>query len=454
MLARVIPGGRVGGETWVPGDKSIAHRWLILATTAEGRSQLAGLPRSLDVASTARCLAQVAPAARPQLEAWASEPSESDEGNGFTWDNDLPGSSEPPLVVEGEGRDALVPSSTALDCGNSGTTMRLLAGVLAAAPFRTVLVGDASLLERPMERVAVPLREMGAAVTTNGGRPPVEIEGGMLHGISHVLEVPSAQVKGAILLAGLAASGKTTIEERAATRDHTERALGALGAPVRTEGRRVTVSAFRHGGFEGAVPGDISSAAFLVAAAALTGSDVVIHGVGLNPSRMHFLDVMRRMGVPTELTVERTVLGEPVGRLRVLPTSGIEGTEVAAAELPLVIDEVPVLAALAAHAAGGSRFVGSGELRAKESDRLDGLALGLRALGGHASVEGEDLVVAGGGLAGGTADAGGDHRMAMAFTVAALAAAGPCGIEGMESAAVSFPGFLGRLVGLGARIEG
>jgi 3-phosphoshikimate 1-carboxyvinyltransferase len=357
-------------------------------------------------------------------------------------------------VVEGEGRNALVAATAALDCGNSGTTMRLLAGVLASAPFPVRLTGDVSLLARPMERVAMPLREMGATVRTNGGRAPIEIEGGVLRGIVHELAVASAQVKGAVLLAGLAATGETSVVEPAATRDHTERALEALGAPVRIEVRRVTVAAFRQGGFEGAVPGDVSAASFLVAAAALSGTEVLIHSVGLNPSRTRFLDVMQRMGVRTERTILGTHLGEPVGDLHVLPGDGIEGTQVEAAELPLVIDEVPVLAALAAHAKDHSLFAGAAELRTKESDRLDGLAAGMRALGGLAEVQGNDLLVAGGGLTGGSVDAGGDHRMAMALTVAALAASGPSEIEGMESAEVSFPGFVATLARLGAWIEG
>lgn len=454
MRARIRPGGKAGGETGVPGDKSIAHRWLILAATAEGRSELRGLPRSLDVRSTARCLAQLLPGVRPQLEAWASRPVESGEGHGFTWDVDASGSADPPLVVEGEGREALAAVASALDCGNSGTTMRLLAGVLASAPFSARLTGDASLLARPMERVARPLREMGATVRTNGGRAPIEIEGGLLHGIVHELAVASAQVKGAILLAGLAAGGETSVIEPVATRDHTERALEALGAPVRIEERRVTVAAFQQKGFEGAVPGDVSAASFLVAAAALSGTELLVHSVGLNPSRTRFLDVMGRMGVRSERTVLGTYLGEPVGDLHVLRGNGIEGTQVEATELPLVIDEVPVLAALAAHANGDSLFTGAAELRMKESDRLAGLAAGIRALGGLAEVEGDDLSVAGGGLAGGAADALGDHRMAMALTVAALAASGPSEIEGMESAAVSFPGFVATLARLGAWIEG
>jgi 3-phosphoshikimate 1-carboxyvinyltransferase len=331
--------------------------------------------------------------------------------------------------------------------------MRLLAGVVAAASFRTVLTGDESLSRRPMERVAEPLRAMGAGVRTTDGHAPVTVDGGNLTGILHEPAIPSAQVKSAVLLAGLAADGPTTVVEAAATRDHTERALLALGAPIETDGTRTTVDRYQHGGFEGDVPGDVSSSAFVVAGAVLTDSSIEIEGVGLNPSRTRFLEVMERMGASTERVPKGEVLGEPVGTLRVLPGARLRGTTVAPDELPLVIDEVPVLAALAAHAQGESRFLGGAELRAKESDRLRGVAEGLRGLGGHAGDEGSDLVVAGGGLAGGSVDGGTDHRLAMAFAVAALVAAGPSEIDGMEAADVSFPGFLGALRHLGANLE-
>lgn len=453
MRVRVEPGGTVGGRIAVPGDKSMAHRWLILAATARGTSRLAGLPGSLDVRSTASCLAEVAcPKARPSLDAWASRALGSGETDGFTWGGGQKQRGEGEVTVEGEGRDALRKAAGPLDCGNSGTTIRLLAGVLASAPFATVLTGDDSLRTRPMERVAAPLREMGATVETTDGHPPVEIDGRALHGIHHVLLAPSAQVKGAVLLAGLAAAGETTVVEPVSTRDHTERALAHLGGPVRSKDGSIEVAAFQHDGFEGAVPGDVSSAAFLVGAAALTGDELVIHGVGLNPTRTHFLTVMERMGVRTDRRVTGEALGEPMGELFVAPCEGLTGTRIETGEVPLVIDEVPVLAALAAHAVGETRFVGGGELRAKESDRLTGLAELIRGLGGHAGVEGDDLVVAGGGLAGGRADARGDHRMAMAGAVAALAARSACEIDGMEAAAVSFPGFVGSLRALGARV--
>ncbi len=340
-----------------------------------------------------------------------------------------------------------------LDCGNSGTTMRLVAGVLASCAFRSRLIGDASLSARPMERVAEPLRKMGAAVRTIDGHAPLEVEGGGLHGIDHVCAVPSAQVKSAILLAGAAAEGATSVAEPVRTRDHTERALGHLGASVRTDDLWVTIEPFSHAGFSARVPGDVSSAAFLIAAAALTGRRLTITEVGLNPTRTHLLEVLARMGVPTRAEVERDELGEPVGTIEVDVVGALGGTTITQDELPLLIDEVPVLAMLAAHAAGETWFLGAGELRVKESNRLGGVADAIRGLGGGAGVEGDDLVVAGGGLRGGVVSSGGDHRLAMAFAVAGLAAEGPVVVDGIEAADVSFPGFAGVLAGLGAQVE-
>ena len=340
-----------------------------------------------------------------------------------------------------------------MDCANSGTTMRLLAGVVASAPFETVLQGDPSLTGRPMERVAQPLRAMGAEVRTTDGHAPVAVRGGSLDGIEHRTTVPSAQVKGAVLLAGVAARGETTVLEPAATRDHTERGLAGLGAPVSFEPGRATVQAFQHGGFSAEVPGDVSSAAFLAAAAALSGKALVIGDVGLNPTRTAFLRVLERMGVSLRTTTEREELGEPVGSLEVEPPGVLVGTTVEADELPLVIDEVPTLALLAAHATDQTRFVGAAELRVKESDRLAATVDALRALGGGAEIVGDDLIVGGGGLGGGVVDAHGDHRMAMAAVVSALAATGPVAIDGVEAVGVSFPGFVPAMRALGARIE-
>jgi len=455
VRVRIDPGGTVGGETAVPGDKSIVHRWLILAAIGDGISSLRNLPPALDVRSTARCLAALVPEARRSLDAWASNPVGTPDGQGFTINKGEPRGPGAQVEVRALGRAGLQVPDGKLDCGNSGTTMRLLAGVLAASPFTSVLVGDESLRGRPMDRVAEPLRQMGADVRTTDGHAPVQVTGGALRGIRFETPVASAQVKSAVLLAGLAAEGETTIVEPVRTRDHTERALLHLGAPVRSSGAgRVTVEAFQHGGFSAEGPGDVSSAAFLVAAAALTAGELTVSAVGLNPSRTRFIDVMGRMGVVIEHLQTGSELGEPVGDLHVAKCGGLRGTTVGPDELPLVIDEVPALAALAAHAVDATRFLGAGELRHKESDRLHGLARLVRSLGGHAAVEGNDLVVVGGGLAGGSAHAGGDHRIAMALAVAGLAARGPVEVEGMEAADVSFPGFLETLRGLGAQIGG
>ncbi len=448
---QVRPGSRLSGELRVPGDKSIAHRWLILAATARGRSRLVEVPTSLDVRSTASCLAAIAPPARGALEGWLRNDVDAAEGHGSTWNPGPRGVGTAPLEVEGEGRAAVVPAS--LDCGNSGTAMRLLTGLLAGAAGRSVLDGDVSLAARPMDRVAAPLREMGADVRTTDGHAPVTVEGAALRAIRYVTPVASAQVKGAVLFAGLAAEGETIVEGPAPTRDHTERALAALGGPVLSVPGRVSLRGFQHEGFAGTVPGDPSSAAFLVAAAALTRSEVTVLDVGLNLSRTRFLDVLARMGVRTRSRVEREELGEPVGDLHVEAYDALTGTTVEPEELPLVIDEVPVLAALAAHAAGETWFRGASELRVKEVDRIEAIVSGLRALGGVAGDEGADLVIAGGGLAGGSATAGADHRMAMALVVAALGADGPSRIDGAEVADVSFPGFAAALRNVGARVE-
>lgn len=453
MQLEVRPGGTLAGDVHVPGDKSIAHRWLILASTADGPSRIGSLPVSLDVRSTAGCLAAITRKARPSLDLWSRNDVSSVEGGGSTWNERDEGSTVPLLEVEGDGRDGLSAPNGPLDCGNSGTSMRLLAGLLAGAPWTSVLLGDASLSARPMERVASPLRAMGADVRTTDGHAPLRIHGGGLHGADIVLDVPTAQVKGAVLLAGLVADGPTSVIELAPTRDHTERALRALHAPVHIEGRRIQVERFQHTGFDAVVPGDVSSAAFLVAAAALTRSSITIRDVGLNPSRLGFLGVMGRMGVVTVTTVERHELGEPVGTIEVGTTGLLEATTVDPHELALVIDEVPVLAALASHARGATWFTGARELRVKESDRLAALREGIESLGGRAAVEGDDLVVLGGGLAGGTATAGGDHRMGMSFAIAALVGDRPSSIEGIESADVSFPGFVPTLQALGANLE-
>jgi 3-phosphoshikimate 1-carboxyvinyltransferase len=453
MRLIVHPGRVVEGRLRVPGDKSIAHRWLILAATARGRALVREVPPSLDVRSTAECLGALLPEARSGLDGWASKVARGAETNGFTWDGESEMSSTFEVEVESDGRGSLRPPGRSLDCGNSGTTMRLLAGVLAAAPFEVTLTGDESLRRRPMERVAEPLRSMGARVETTEGHAPLTVSGARLRGVTYGTPVPSAQLKSAILLAGCAADGVTEVREAVATRDHTERALEALGGPVERTPGGVSVSRFEHPGFEATVPGDVSSAAFLIGAAAVTGGRVEILDVGLNPTRTRFLDVLRSMGVEVERVQRRTELGEPVGDVVAHGPSQLSPTTVDEDELPLVIDEVPLLAAVAAHARGETRFAGAGELRVKESDRLTGLASSLRAIGSQADVEGDDLVVAGGGVRGGLMSSGGDHRIAMAFAIAGMAAGADVVVEDAEAADVSFPGFARALLAMGADVE-
>jgi 3-phosphoshikimate 1-carboxyvinyltransferase len=457
MRVRIEPAALRNAEITVPGDKSIAHRWLILATLARGRSELGGLPQALDVRSTASCLAALAPGSGEALMEWGRPARPDSEVPGFTWDSPSPHPTMSPLRVEGEGWESLRDPSDALDCGNSGTTMRLLMGVVAASQAGARLVGDESLSRRPMERVAGPLRQMGAHIRTTDGGPPVAVEGRSLAGIDEVLAVASSQVKGAILLAALRASGRTVVRQPAQTRDHTERALAFLGADVTVEPGVITVARSDLHGFRGTAPGDPSSAAFLLVAAALAGRGLVVHGVGLNPTRTAFLDVLRRSGLSIEERILSEEVGEPIGEIELSArTSDLRAVSVQAEEFPRIADEIPVLAAVAANVGtgGSSRFAGARELRIKETDRLSGIVEGIRGLGGDAEIEGDDLLVRGGGLAGGSAESRGDHRLAMALAVAATSARSGSEISGMESADISFPGFLPTLRQLGAEVDG
>jgi len=347
------------------------------------------------------------------------------------------------VTVVGRGPDSWTPPAAPLDAGNSGSTLRMLAGALAGRPFRTVLTGDESLRGRPVERVAEPLRAMGAAVASSHGRPPLTVEGGPLRGIEWRLPVASAQVKTAVLLAGLQAEGKTTVREPAPSRDHTERLLPLFGAAVEGGDEAVSV----HGGValrpvSMSVPGDVSSAAFLIVAAlVLPDSEVRVEGVLLNPRRTAFLGVLREMGGLIEVGVSAQT-PEPVGHVEAR-SSRLRGTAVAGETIPALIDEVPALAVAAAHAEGDSTISGAAELRVKESDRIAALAEGLGRLGARVEARPDGLVIRGGApLKGAAVRSHGDHRIAMALAVAALAAEGESQIEGGECAAVSFPEFL------------
>jgi len=425
-----VGGGRpLVGAVAVPGDKSISHRALLLSALAEGTSTITGLSGGDDVVRT-----------RLAVEAFGAVVAE--EGGRLTVDG---------------GRARLSAPDATIDLGNSGTGMRLLTGVAATIPGVTRFTGDASLRSRPMDRVAEPLTLMGATVTGEGERcrPPIAVTGGTLHGIDHTPPMASAQVKGAVLLAGLDAAGETVVREPVATRAHTEEMLAEAGADIEVEpwgaGRVVRLRPSTLGARAWKVPGDPSQAAFwVVAGAVVPGSRITVEQLHLGTERIGFLHVLIRMGADVTLHD----IGGDVGSVSAA-YAALCGTTVEAAEIPS-LDEVPILAVAALAADGPTRFRDVGELRVKESDRLEGTVRLVRAFGGVATIEGDDLVVGGGATpAPGRMDARGDHRMAMAAAVAA--AASPDSrlsvIEGWESVATSYPGFadtLDRLAGTGA----
>lgn len=409
------------GSIRVPGDKSISHRALMLSALAEGPSSITGLNRGDDVARSALALQLL--------------------GAGVT-SHDL--SSE--VKVEGWGARGPAEPAEVIDAGNSGTTARLLMGIVAALHGTTVITGDESLRRRPMLRVVAPLRSMGATVDgrEHGDRLPVTVRGGDLVGCDHVLSIASAQVKSALLLAGLAAEGTTSISEPGVSRDHTERMLRSAGVAVNSEGDALTVAGGqRPEAMEWSVPGDISSAMYMVVAAALReGSSLAVKDVGLNPTRAGALQVLADMGADIVIEKHDAIGGEARGDLSVR-ASELHATEVMAAAVPALIDEIPVLAVAASQAEGQTVFRGVGELKAKESDRLNAIVSGLRALGGDAETTGDVLVVRGPTrLSGGPVDSGGDHRMAMSFAVAGVISDAPIRIHGWSCVDTSFPSFL------------
>jgi 3-phosphoshikimate 1-carboxyvinyltransferase len=355
------------------------------------------------------------------------------------------------LRVRGVGLRGLRPPDEPIDCGNSGTLMRLLAGMLAAQAGRFELVGDASLSARPMERVAEPLRRMGARVETTDGHAPVVVEGSALHAIDYELPVPSAQVKSAVLLAGLSAEGSTTVVEPLPTRDHTERLLERAGARVTRRPTSVTVEpTARLQLSEVEIPGDVSSAApFLVAAAIVPGSAVTVHGVGLNPRRTGLLEVLEHMGAKVAIYNRRPIGGEPAGDVEVR-ASDLVGATVGADEVPALVDELPLLAVAACHARGDTVVRGASELRVKESDRLEAIVEELRRIGAHARATRDGFRIKGvpARLRGGVVDARGDHRLAMLGAVAGVASREGVELRGGEAVDASFPGFFDVLEGI------
>jgi 3-phosphoshikimate 1-carboxyvinyltransferase len=426
---RVAAGPRpLAGDVTVPGDKSLGHRALLLGALADGVTTVHRFSGGADVRATLQAVQLL--------------------GAAVTSSGDT-------IRVTGAGLELGDGARVALDCANSGTTMRLGMGLVAGAEGRCVLDGDPSLRRRPMERVAEPLRAMGARVDTTDGRPPVQVRGGGLSAVSWTLPVASAQVKSAILLAGLRARGTTWVREPLPSRDHTERMLEHMGVGLAHGADGVGITGGqRLRGVEIALPGDPSSAAFLmVAALAVPGSSIRIRGVGLNPTRIGAFDILRRMGAA--ITTERTHLegGEPCGDV-VIQAGALRGTTVRPEEVPAAIDELPVLAVAGALAAGETRITGAAELRVKESDRLAALEQ-LRALGVAVEALTDGLVIEGGAgrrLRGGRIDAGGDHRIAMAFAIAGLAAEDGVAIEDPDCVAVSFPGFFELLAALGAAV--
>jgi 3-phosphoshikimate 1-carboxyvinyltransferase len=418
------------GVVPVPGDKSISHRYVMLGAIAHGVTSVSHLAPGADVASTVACMRALGvriDAAGPQA-----------------------------VTIHGRGRAALRSSDVALDAGNSGTTMRLLSGILAAAPFRTTLIGDPSLSRRPMRRVIEPLTAMGARIASTDGCAPLVIDGGGLAATTWTSPVASAQVKSAIMFAGLVPDGTTTVIEPLPTRDHSERAFPAFGLEVTTRadvpdaGARPTgrVSISVPGGQDAVaprsalhVPGDPSSAAvWAAAAAALPGSSVELTGVCLNPLRLGFIRALERMGADVTIEVDEEIGGEPVGRIRVGHGTHRD-TAIEPSEVPSLIDELPVLAARAA-LGGRLEVSGASELRVKESDRITALVTGFRAMGVDADERPDGFVIDGTRRpSGGTADAASDHRLVMAFALVALGSSGPSTVTDAGAVAVSYPGF-------------
>lgn len=432
MTVTVTPATALQGVVRVPGDKSMSHRYAMLAALAEGVTRISHYAPGNDCQSTLRCLEQLGTVVSRHTVLHRDS-----------------GAAVPTIQIVGRGLRGLQSPDADLECGNSGSTLRMLAGILAAHPFTSVLTGDVSLRRRPMTRVVTPLRLMGADVSAADGRPPVTVRGGPLQPITYRPETPSAQVKTAVLLAGLQTEGVTTVDEVAGTRDHTERALRAFGAKVLMDGLSVSVAGGQTlTGRAVAVPGDPSSAAFWAcAAAALPGSFLEMRHVGLNPSRTAIFDLLRRLGADVDVHVDRVEAEEPVGRVRVRHRT-LKPLELPPSDVPGLIDELPVLAALATHG-GELRVTGAGELRAKESDRISALVNGLRALGADADELPDGFHVRGSRrLLGGEVDAADDHRLAMAFAVAGLGALEPTVIRGADAVNVSYPGFFDVLAAL------
>lgn len=421
----ISPATNIAGSLRLPGDKSISHRYAMLAGFAEGTSRLANFSTGADPHSTLACVEQLGARVKH-------------------------GSDGTVAVTGCAGR--FRQPETSLDCGNSGSTMRMLSGLLAGQPIACTLIGDASLSRRPMERIRAPLTAMGAKIQFIDGHAPITIDGGMLHGLDYQTPIASAQVKTCLLFAGLQATGTTQVHEPVRTRDHGEAALLSFGAHLTRSRSAVSIAGGQalHA-IDATIPGDISSAAFFLCAAALfPRSNLILDGIGMNPTRAALLDVMRSLGVTLNVLQLGEQHGELIGTLQVLGTpEGLRGAEISGELSAQLIDELPVLAAIAPYTRDGVRIRDARELRVKESDRIALVAQNLRAMGAKVDEFDDGLNVPGGQeLHGADIDSGDDHRIAMAFAVAALRGIGPTRIHGAQCAAISFPEFfelLGRV---------
>lgn len=423
----VKPGGCLKGALRVPGDKSVSHRSIMFGSLAEGTTEITGFLEGEDCLATLNAFRALG----VQIEG-------PDKGR---------------IIINGVGMHGLKAPSAPIDLGNSGTSMRLLSGLFSGQSFDVELSGDASLSTRPMKRVTDPLAQMGAEVlTTAAGTPPLKIKSGKkLHGISYDMPMASAQVKSCLLLAGLYAEGQTCVTEPAPTRDHTERMLCGFGYPVTTEGNKICLT----GGFSLKattidVPADISSATFFMVGAAIAeGSDVTLDHVGINPTRVGVINILREMGANIEILNEHEIGGEPVADIHVV-ASPLHGIKIPEDQVPLAIDEFPAIFVAAACAEGETVLTGAEELRVKESDRIQVMADGLQVLGVDAKPTPDGIVIQGGKMGSGTVDSHGDHRIAMSFAMAALCAEGEIHIRDCANVNTSFPGFvdLARTAGL------
>ncbi len=426
----VKPGGPLRGDLQVPGDKSISHRAVMLGAVADGKTEISGFLAGADCLASLRALAAM----------------------GVQIDQESPTE----LLVHGVGLRGLRPPPAELNMGNSGTAMRLFAGLLAGQSFDSTLVGDDSLSRRPMNRVAEPLREMGALIDTEDGHAPVRIRGGQkLRGFHFDMPVASAQLKSALLLAGLYADGSIAVREPAVTRDHTERMLGQFGVAVSRHDAVVSIDA--PAGLQACavqVPGDLSSAAFfLLAASACPGSKIQVNNVGLNPTRTGVLKILELMGADLQIEIGADDdCSEPTGNI-LIRWAPLRGIDIPPELVPLAIDEFPVLFLIAALADGVTRITGAAELRHKESDRIGVMAAGLRQLGIAVTEHADGAEITGGAMTGGHIDSHGDHRIAMAFAMAAAVASGPVRIDDTANVDTSFPNFVAAAQDIGLRIK-